>query len=180
MDRTQLGRAGELALTLDALVSSDGQLELFTPVADDDHLDLVAGLRGGLPALGLQVKTTDHLDRNGLVEAIASYPAGEVREDPAFLYAILLMQSVQIRALWVVPSPDFNRLAYRYEVEGREKLELRASPDREDPFAAFRIDPLTVGPMLLSRIQGCQELPEWLRAQRGHGPGAGSGTSPGP
>lgn len=166
VDKTQLGRAGELALTLYALVSSGGQLALFSPVADDDHLDLVAGPLGGLPGLGLQLKTTDHLDGDGLVEAIASYPEGRVREDPAFLYSILLMQSVQIRTLWVVPSPDFNRLAYRYVIEGREKLEFRASPDQDDRFAAFRIEPLTVGPALLSRIQRALEPPDWLRAQR--------------
>ena len=39
MDHTELGRAGELAMDLYAMVSSDGELQLFTPVADDDHVD---------------------------------------------------------------------------------------------------------------------------------------------
>jgi hypothetical protein len=42
MDKTELGRAGELALALYAMVSSDGELQLFTPVADDDHVDATA------------------------------------------------------------------------------------------------------------------------------------------
>jgi len=39
MDHTELGRAGELAMDLYAMVSSDGELQLFTPVADDAHVD---------------------------------------------------------------------------------------------------------------------------------------------
>ena len=79
VDKTQLGRAGELAMALYAMVSSDGELELFTPVADDDHVDATAARRGGVPAIAIQVKTASGLDRNGLVEAKADYPSGHVR-----------------------------------------------------------------------------------------------------
>jgi hypothetical protein len=165
MDSTQLGRAGELALSLYGLVTSDGRLELFSPVADDDHVDLVAGLKGGLPVLGIQVKTTDGLDKGGLVEARASYARGQVREDPAFLYAVLLLGSVQIKALWLVPSPDFNRLAYHTAAAGREVLEFRASPDQDDDFSVFRVDPIRAGPALVTRIESAPASPpEWLRA----------------
>ena len=44
MDKTQLGRAGELAVALYSMVTSDGDLELFAPVADDDHIDATAFL----------------------------------------------------------------------------------------------------------------------------------------
>jgi hypothetical protein len=37
MDKTELGRVGDLALGLYAMVSSDGGRQLFTEVADDDH-----------------------------------------------------------------------------------------------------------------------------------------------
>ena len=168
MDSTQLGRAGELALSLYGLVTSEGGLELFSPVADDDHVDLVAGLKGGLPVLGIQVKTTDGLDKGGLVEARASYARGHVREDPAFLYAVLLLGSVQIKALWLVPSPDFNRLAYHTTTAGREVLEFRASPDQDDDFSAFRVDPIRAGPALVTRIESAPASPpEWLRALAG-------------
>ncbi len=69
MDKTQLGRAGELAIALYSIVSSDGELQLFTPVADDDHIDATAGRRGGMPAIAIQVKTAREVDRNGSVEA---------------------------------------------------------------------------------------------------------------
>ena len=111
MDKTQLGRAGELALALYSMVSSNGELQLFTPVADDDHVDATGGRLGGQPAIAIQVKTAGAVDRNGEVEAKADYPVDHVREHPAFVYAMLLLASVRIEAAWIVPSPDFNRLA---------------------------------------------------------------------
>jgi hypothetical protein len=162
LDTSQLGRAGELALTLYALITSKGQVELYSPVVDDDHVDLVGAIRGGLPAIGLQVKTGDHLDKAGQIEARASYPHGTVREDPAFVYAVMLLESVQIRAAWLVPSPDFNQLAYRTTAAGHEVLEFRAYPNRPDKFSAFQVDPLQLGPALMSRMTAMPSTPEWL------------------
>jgi hypothetical protein len=164
MDKSQLGRAGELALSLYGLVTSGGELELYSPVVDDDHIDLVAGRRRGLPALGIQVKTTDGLDANGLVEAAASYPEGEVREDEAFVYTVLLLDSVRISAAWLVPSAEFNRRTYRHVTEGRDVLEFRASPERQDAFAGFRVEPMLLGAALLARVDSAPAAPDWLRS----------------
>lgn len=157
MDTTQIGRAGELALALYAMVSSGGELEMFTPVADDDHVDATAGRRRGVPAIAIQVKTAPKVDRDGLVEARASYPTGKIREHPAFLYAVLLMSSVTVDAIWVVPSPDFNRLVYRTSARRQEILQFRAYPSREDRFSSFRVPPLDIGPRLLTVIDSLQE-----------------------
>ena len=165
MDKTQLGRAGELALSLYALVTSGGRLELFAPVTDDDHVDLVAGLRAGPPRLAIQVKTTDRVDKSGLVEAVATYRRGEVREDRAFIYAVILLESVRIRTAWLVPSPAFNRLVYRTGGRDREVLEFRASPERDDDFASFRVAPDELGPALIAEIDGATAAgPGWLQA----------------
>ena len=157
MDHTELGRAGELALDLYAMVSSDGELQLFTPVADDDHVDATAGRRGGVPAIAIQVKTVREVDRGGLVEAKADYPVGRIREHPAFLYAVLLLPSVTIESAWLVPSPDFNRIAYRVESGDREILEFRGDPLRDDRYSAFRVPPLEIGPRLLAMIDSLPE-----------------------
>lgn len=157
MDKTQLGRAGELAMALYSMVSSGGELQLFTPVADDDHIDATAGRRGRVPVIAIQVKTAGKVDRGGLVEATAEYPAGHVREHRAFLYAVLLMAGVTIEVLWLLPSPDFNRLAYRRIARGREILEFRGDPAREDRYSTFRVPPLEIGPRLLSVIDSLEE-----------------------
>src|SRR5258708_17930134 len=141
MDHTELGRAGELALDLYAMVSSDGELELFPPVADDDHVDATAGRRGGVPAIAIQVKTVREVDRNGLVEARADYPAGKIREHPAFLYAVLLLPSVTIESAWLIRSPEFNRIAYRVNSAHRHILQFRADPPTKHRYSPFRVPP---------------------------------------
>ncbi len=162
LDKSQLGRAGELALALYALVTSNGQVELYQPVVDDDHVDLVGAIRGGLPKIGIQVKTADALDKHGQVEARASFPLENIRDDVAFVYAVLLLDSVRIRTAWLIPSPDFNRLAYRHADASRVDLEFRAYPERPDGFSTFRIDPLQLGPALISRIRTETFTPDWL------------------
>lgn len=144
-------------MALYAMVSSDGELQLYTPVADDDHVDATAGRRGGVPAIAIQVKTAREVDRNGLVEAKADYQVGRVREHPAFLYAVLLLPSVTIETIWLVPSPDFNRLAYRHTAGDREILEFRGDPSRDDRYSTFRIPPLETGPRLLAVIDSLAE-----------------------
>ena len=156
MDKTELGRAGELALALYAMVSSNGELQLFTPVADDDHVDATAARRGGVPAIAIQVKTASGVDRDGLVEAKADYPVGRVREHPAFLYAVLMLSSVTVEAAWLVPSPDFNRIAYRHTSAAREILEFRGDPSRDDRYSTFRVPPLEIGPRLLAVIDSIE------------------------
>jgi hypothetical protein len=157
MDHTELGRAGELALDLYAMVSSEGELQLFSPVADDDHVDATAGRRGGVPAIAIQVKTVRDLDRGGLVEAKADYPIGRIRDHPAFLYAVLLLPSVTIETAWLIPSPDFNRIAYHVSLGERVQLEFRGDPLREDRYSTFRVPPLEIGPRLLAIIDSLAE-----------------------
>lgn len=144
-------------MALYAMVSSDGELQLFTPVADDDHVDATAGRRGGVPAIAIQVKTARDVDRNGSVEATAEYPAGRVREHPAFLYAVLLLPSVTIESAWLIPSPEFNRIAYRHTKRNREILEFRADPSRDDRYSTFRVPPHEIGPRLLAVIDSLEE-----------------------
>jgi hypothetical protein len=157
MDKTQVGRAGELALALYAMVTSDGELQLFTPVADDDHVDATVFRRGGVPAVAIQVKTVPRVDRTGLVEAKADYPIGHIREHPAFFYAVLLLSSVTIEAIWLIPSPDFNRIAYRTKSGNKESVEFRGDPLRDDRYSSFRIPPLEIGPRLLAIIDALEE-----------------------
>ena len=167
MDKSQVGRAGELAVELYALVTSRGELDIYSPVVDDDHVDLVAGIRGGPPTLGIQVKTTPSLDRSGLVEARASYPSGHVREHPNFLYAVVLLDAVRIEAMWLIGSSDFNRLAYRIVDGGREVLEFRGKPTGDDAFQSFLVDPMQIGPAIITSIQKSPHSPQWLVALTG-------------
>ena len=65
------------------------------------------------------------------------------------------MIEASVEMAWVVPSADFNRLAYRGK--GRQgkgiELEFMASPVREDHWSAFRCRRMDLGPRLMKIIQ---------------------------
>ena len=151
---TQRGTAGEQLFAAAVTLSSDGELELFKPLTDDDHTDASAGRRGGLPVLAVQIKTALSLDRQKLAVARMAFPEGKPREHPAFVYAIVYVVDACIQCAWVVPSADFNRLAYRGAGRHGKGIELQfmASPIREDHWAAFRGGRLDLGPRLLGLV----------------------------
>jgi hypothetical protein len=151
---TQRGTAGEQLFAAAVTLSSDGELELFKPLTDDDHTDASAGRRGGVPVLALQVKTALSLDRQKLAVARMAFPEGHPREHPAFVYAIVYAVDACIQSAWVVPSADFNRLAYRGAGRRGKGIELQfmASPTRQDRWAAFRGGRLDLGPRLVRLV----------------------------
>jgi hypothetical protein len=151
---TQRGTAGEQLFAACVTLSSDGELELFKPLTDDDHTDVSAGRRGRVPALAIQVKTALTLDRKSLAVARMAFPEGKPREHPAYLYAILYVADAGVEAAWLVPSADFNRLAYRGAGRRGKGIELQfmASPTRADHWAAFRCGRMELGPRLVALI----------------------------
>ena len=166
LSNTQKGAAGEMLVSVLAALGSDGELELFRPEYDDDHVDLVAARRGKPPKLALQVKTALALDDEGRVHAYVSSRDGLQREDPSFVYVVLWIDRFAARRVWVVPSEDFNRLAYP-STEGQ--VAFMAWPDRDDAAAAFRMGAPDVGNALLARMDALpadSQLPTWGPAGR--------------
>ena len=149
LSNTQKGAVGEMLVSVLAALGSDGQLELFRPEYDDDHVDLVAARRGKPPKLALQVKTSLGLDHEGRVHARVASRDGVQREDPSFVYIVLWIEQFAARRVWVVPSADFNRLAY-WSADGQ--MAFMARPDHQDAAAAFRLGPPDVGSALLARM----------------------------
>ncbi|HEX6548163.1 MAG TPA: hypothetical protein VF134_05420 [Candidatus Dormibacteraeota bacterium] len=151
---TQRGTAGEELFAACVTLSSAGELELFKPLTDDDHTDVTAGRRGAVPALAIQVKTALSLTAQGLAVARMSYPDSRPREHPAYVYAVIYIAAASIESAWVVPSADFNRLAYRGTGRRGKGLELMfmASPTRVDGWSAYRCGRLDLGTRLMELI----------------------------
>jgi len=154
LTKTQKGAVGELMLSACVMLASDGDLELFKPVTDDDHTDITAGERGKVPALAIQVKTALSIDKQGYAAANMKFPSGEPREHPAFVYAVVYVVDGTIDAAWIVPSADFNRMAYRGKLRDGKGLELvfMASPTRGDQWSPFRCGRMEIGPKLVDLI----------------------------
>jgi hypothetical protein len=150
---SQVGMIGEHLLCANLVHGSDGALDVFRPSVDDDHRDLAVGRRGAIGTAYVQVKTSRGPDAKGRILAAARWPKDSVYEHPAYLYAVLVVSGVAITNSWVVPSPDFNRLAYREAAGPRHvRLIMEAYLEREDRWAPFRLPPQRLGADLLERL----------------------------
>jgi len=164
----QAGRIGEHLLAVYAMLTSNGALVPFQVDADDDHRDLVVAIKGKSVFASLQAKACFELGASGFVQSNATYFAGSIPRDPAWIYVIVLVLDLAPVAWWVVPAPDFNRLATQSPARGGREVELhfRAYPDRDDAFAPFRISTRELGTRLLDLIGALPPATEPLPGAR--------------
>src|SRR5258706_9707882 len=110
------------------LAGSDGRLLPSRVEPDVDHRDIVVAQVGGFEALWLQVKGTTHPDRGGRIVAFANYPVAAIPESARLLYVVCLLDVEQhlLKRIWLVPSADFNHIAYREHSDplGRATLQF--------------------------------------------------------
>src|SRR6266550_1047010 len=115
LEGPRLGTLVELMVEAEILAGSEGRLIPSRVEPDVDHRDIVVAEVGGYGALWLQVKGTIHADREGRIVAFANYPVDAVPESARLLYLVCLLDVEQhlLARTWLVPSADFNQLAYR-------------------------------------------------------------------
>lgn len=147
LEGSELGSLVELMVQAEILAGSEGRLIPSRMEPDVDHRDLVVADVGGFSALWLQVKGTTHPDREGRVVAFANYPRDAIPESPRLLYLVCLVDLEQhlLARLWLLPSAEFNRMAYRERDsrEGRVSLQFScraAGDERWDVFGVGRLD----------------------------------------
>jgi hypothetical protein len=159
---TQVGRAGEQLFAAIASLTSDGELEFYRPETDDDHRDLEVGRKGHMGAAYVQVKSRTAVGPDGYLRVHVEFPDGVPIDHPGFIYAVLLLQTTGIQTTWLVPSPDFNRLAERSTTKaGTLQLNFYARADAEDRWSKHRLSPEQLGPAMLALLENIpdQELP---------------------
>ena len=129
LDGSTLGTLVELMVRAEILAGSDGRLipSRFEP--DVDHRDLIVADVGGYGTIWLQVKGTTHLDKEGRIVAFANYAADAIPENARLLYLVCLLDLEQhlLTRLWLVPSAEFNRLAYREHSSRAGRVTLQFS-----------------------------------------------------
>jgi hypothetical protein len=150
----QAGRIGEYMLTVYAMLTTGGELVPFQVDADDDHRDLVVAVKGKNAFVSLQAKACLSLGASGFVQSNATYSVSSIPNDPAWIYVVVLILDLAPVVWWLVPAPDFNRLASQAPARRGRRVELhfRAHPDKNDKFAPFRTRTKDVGPRLLEII----------------------------
>jgi hypothetical protein len=155
---TQVGRAGEQLLAAIASLTSDGELEFYRPETDDDHRDLEVGRKGHMGAAYVQVKSRTEVGADGYFRVHVQFPDGKPIDHPGFIYALLLLGRTGIRTAWILPSPDFNRLAERTQTSGGAlQLNFYARPAEDDRWSPWRGGPEAVGRALLALVAAVPE-----------------------
>lgn len=161
LEGTALGSLAELMVEAEILAGSDGRLIPSKMEPDVDHRDLIVADVGGFGALWIQVKGTSHPDREGRIVAFANYPADAIPESPRLLYLVALVDLEQhvLKRLWLVPSADFNKLAYRERDarEGRVTLQFSCLASGDARWDGFEVDRLELGRRLEPLVRGAGE-----------------------
>jgi hypothetical protein len=147
LEGSALGTLVELMVEAEILAGSGGRLLPSRVEPDVDHRDIVVADVGGFGALWLQVKGTTHPDSEGRIVAFANYPVDAIPESARLLYLVALVDIAQhlLARVWLIPSADFNRLAYRERSPrpGRVTLQfscLAKGDPRWDPFEVPRLE----------------------------------------
>ena len=114
--------------------------------------DLVVAEVGAFGALWLQVKGTAHLDSEGRVVAFANYAVDAIPESPRLLYLVCLVDLQQhvLARTWLIPSAEFNRLAYREHSKrpGRVSLQFSCVASADSRWDRFAVPRLQLGARL--------------------------------
>jgi hypothetical protein len=150
---TQVGRAGEQLFAAIASLTSDGELEFYRPETDDDHRDLEVGRKGHMGAAYVQVKSRTQVGPDGYLRVHVEFPTGVPIDHPGFIYAVLLLTNTAIATAWLIPSPDFNRIAERSTTKaGTLQLNFYARAEAEDRWSPHRVTAERLGPVLLGLL----------------------------
>ena len=157
LEGTTLGTLAELMVQAEVVAGSGGRLipSRFEP--DVDHRDIVVAEVGGYGALWLQVKGTTHLDHEGRVVAFANYPVDAIPESSRLFYLVSLVDVAQhlLARNWLIPSRDFNRLAYREHSRraGRITLQFSCVAKGDPRWDRFEVSRLELGARLVPLVE---------------------------
>jgi hypothetical protein len=152
LEGSTLGTLVELMVEAEILAGSEGRLIPSRVEPDVDHRDIVVAEVGGYGALWLQVKGTTHPDREGRIVAFANYAVEAIPESPRLLYLVCLVDVEQhvLSRTWLVPSADFNQLAYRERSQraGRVTLQFSCMASGDARWDNFEVPRLELGARL--------------------------------
>src|SRR2546423_7649154 len=163
LEGSTLGALVELMVEAEILAGSEGLLIPSRVEPDVDHRDIVVAEVGGYGALWLQVKGTIHSDREGRIVAFANYPVDAIPQSARLLYLICLLDVEQhlLARTWLVPSGDFNHLAYREHSQrpGHVSLQFSCLASGDARWDRFEVPRLELGARLEPLVAALGPVP---------------------
>ena len=135
-----IGQVAELLARASVLASSGGRLTTFKPDADVNHKDFIVDTRSGDLHAYIQVKCATLL-RQAQVWCVARFLPDQIPTSAhvLYLFAFLDLHSIELTRMWLVPAPDFNRLAYRRKRGTRVELWFK-TPARDHRWDEFMVE----------------------------------------
>jgi hypothetical protein len=164
LSTTQKGAIGQFAFLATALATGKGELEVYSPAADNEGRD--AEVRRHLKpalAIGIQEKVTFDTFNNG-TGSRASYIGSRftiveerVQNDPRLWYFFALWGTDELRLhdpCFLVPAHVFHVMGRTGKRDGRIEFVMMAnlSPNSRDRWSPFRVAPKDLGPRLLEIV----------------------------
>ena len=141
---TQIGAIAENLVSNGLMLGSDGRLSPFSPVADDDGIDILVHDKVSGAAVPLQVKArTVTLKKKGASQQRGNIVHFQVREVAlkqdryAYLLAVLLDKgATRIETAWLVPMRELANVANK--ISGKYVVRANRSAQSADKWSPYR------------------------------------------
>jgi hypothetical protein len=162
LSNVQKGAVGQFAFLATALVTGKGQVEVYSPVADNEGRD--AEVRRHLkpaPGISIQVKVGfSSISEGGRAKYLAvrfELPEDRVQEDPRLWYFFAYYDQTELRfhdPVFLIPSHVFNVIGRQAVSKGKVWFGIVANlaPGSHDRWTPFRVAPKDLGDRLLEII----------------------------
>lgn len=164
LSSAQKGAIGQFAFLATALVTGNGEVEIYTPAADNEGRD--AEIRRHLkrsPGIGIQIKVSLITVRMGphhrqdYLEIRFGLPARKIQNDPRLWYFLAYYDREQLRfqdPVFLVPADAFHKMARLGQLEGQIRFSMFASlgPEAHDKWAPYRVSLSGLGKRLLANV----------------------------
>lgn len=152
----QKGEISENRVAEIITLASAGNISCFRPITDDDGLDLIISPKGEFKPLFIQVKSRFVLQKNG--RFIQNVGFGTFKPHKSFyvLFVLFNQKTLEIDAIWFVPSLDFSKKAFHKKAGETYKsfYRITANPRNtsKDKWAKYLTDKTTLVDRIYSVI----------------------------
>lgn len=162
LSNVQKGAVGQFAFLATALVTGKGQVEVYSPAADNEGRD--AEVRRHLkpaPGISIQVKVGfSSISEGGRAKYLAvrfELREDRVQEDPRLWYFFAYYDQRELRfhdPVFLIPSHVFNVIGRQAVSKGKVWFEITANlgPASHDRWTPFRVAPKDLGERLLDIV----------------------------
>jgi len=164
LSSAQKGAVGQFAFLEAAVVTGHGQVEVYTPAADNEGRD--AEVRRHMkrtPGIGIQVKVAfrtvkiTRTNKQDYLEIRFTLPKDRIQNDPRLWYFLAVYDLRQLKfrdPVFLVPARIFHRWARNGTWRGRPNFEMVASlgPASHDRWAPYRVALSDLGKRLLEIV----------------------------